>query len=171
MTTSESFVCPQCGKTHEGLPTDWGFKKPDEIHALTYLEQYQSVRINDDLATLKESRHFLRGVLELTFTHQDGYFGWGIWVEVSKKHHDLYVKNFYNEASNVPRFKGSIANELSGYSSTVGLEVEVQLGNTKQRPTFFLLAKSSHLLAQDQRQGIGSSRHHQLLEACGHFNE
>lgn len=171
MTQSQSFICPHCGKEHEGLPTNWGFGQPDEIFALNYLDKYQNVRINDDLATYKESRYFLRGVLSIPFTYQEGYFGWGVWVEVSKKHHELYLKNFYTESSHLPRFKAVIASAVPGYKPTTGLDVEVQLGNAKQRPTFFLPIKSGHVLSKEQLLGIGAERHHEVLEACGYFSE
>ncbi len=31
-----TYICSSCGKEHQGLPTDWGFKLPDEAFALSY---------------------------------------------------------------------------------------------------------------------------------------
>ena len=167
--TEELFVCSHCGEAHAGLPTDWGFRKPDEIHALPYLEEYARVRINSDLATLDKSRYFIRGFLSLPFQEQEGCFGWGAWVEVSRKGHDLRLKYFNNDASDHPQFPGTLVNKLPGYSKTIGVPVEVQLGNSGQRPTFWLPSRSRHRLAADQSKGISAKRHHELLEACGYF--
>jgi hypothetical protein len=165
--SDDTFLCEQCGEVHAGLPTDWGFKKPDDIQSLSYIDEYLRARSNIDLATLNESRYFIRGVLSLPFQHKDGYFGWGIWVEVSKENHDQYVANFFNDASNFPRFDGKIANALPGYLSTRGVLVSVQLGNSTQRPTFWIVPESSHELGREQEMGISAQRHHEMLRACG----
>ena len=62
------------------------------VYALSYVEKYMRVRNNEDLCTLDEARYFLRGCLSLPFTDQKGDFSWGIWVEVSEDHHDVYAR-------------------------------------------------------------------------------
>jgi hypothetical protein len=171
VTEPETFVCRQCGAVHAGLPTDWGYKKPDVIHALKYIDEYLRVRSNKDFCTLDESRYFIRGVLQLPFLEQDGSFGWGIWVEVSRENHDLYIRNFNEDASSLPRFSGSIANSMPGYPQTLAVGVQVQLGKPDKRPTLWLSGDSKHQLGSEQSDGLSSGRHHELLRACGHFNE
>ncbi len=171
MSESESFVCRQCGEVHEGLPTDWGFQQPDEVHALGYVEEYLRARSNRDFCTLDEARYFIRGVLMLPILELGDTFGWGIWVEVSRDHHDLYVRLFNEDASAEPRVVGQIANSIPGYEETLELSIEVQFGTPDQRPTFWLPSGTQHQLHDEQLNGLSSERHHDLLEACGYFTK
>jgi hypothetical protein len=171
MAKSEAFVCRQCGAVHEGLPTDWGFNQPDEVFALKYIDEYLRVRSNKDFCTLDETRYFIRGVLLLPFQEQKDDFGWGIWAEVSRTEHDLYLRYFNDDGSALPRFDGRIANSMPGYPETIGVPVQVQLGAADARPRLWLSQDANHLLRSEQEQGIGAARHHELLQACGYFNK
>ncbi|MEY4564029.1 MAG: hypothetical protein RLZZ618_3306 [Pseudomonadota bacterium] len=155
------FQCATCGKWHDELLTDLACRLPDEVFALEYLEAYQRVRHNADFCTLDGKRFFLRCVLPVPFTYTDGFFGWGVWVEVSKKHHDLVLKTFSAGAGEVPPFEGRLANKLKRYRSTLGLEVTVQLSG-EHRPFVNLLRASRHALALEQRKGIDFTRHHEI---------
>jgi hypothetical protein len=167
--SEESFVCAQCGQRHAGLPTDWGCRKPDEIHALSYLEEYRRVRMNADLATLDGKRYFIRCALPLPMVGRSDFFVWDTWVEVSRKHHHLYVEHFDADATGLPGFAGYLANQLPGYRDTLELEVEVELPPAGKRPSLWLPVDSPHALAREQAKGIDAVRHHEILEACGHF--
>jgi hypothetical protein len=170
---SRGFRCGTCGRVHPGLPTEWGFREPDEVFALPYIEKYLRTRLNADLCTLDESRYFLRAYLTLPFTEASGEFGWGVWVEVSRDHHDVYAGQIVCEAECEPstqyRLEGRIANAIPGYRTTLGVAVDVLLGEAGQRPSLWLPSRSRHTLAREQVGGISAARHHQLLEACGYF--
>ena len=172
---SRGFRCGTCGRVHAGLPTDWGFREPDDVFALSYIEKYLRTRINADLCTLDESRYFLRGCLSLPFSEANGEFGWGVWVEVSRDHHDVYAAEVLRDTEGEPpvqyRLEGRIANSIPGYRATLGLTVDVLLGAAGQRPSLWLPSRSRHTLAREQARGISAARHHQLLEACGYFGE
>ncbi|MBC5781640.1 DUF2199 domain-containing protein [Ramlibacter sp. USB13] len=165
----EAFVCDTCGERHEGLPTDFGFRLPDEVHALSYLDRYLRSRYNADLCTLDESRYFVRGVLRVPLLEAREDFGWGVWVEVSAADHDNYVRRFHDAAENAPRFPGVLANAIPGHERALGLPLEVQLGREDQRPMLHCLAASTHALAIEQREGISARRHHAILECTGFF--
>lgn len=169
--SDQSFVCSTCGQTHPGLPTDYGFRLPDEVHALTYVDRYLRSRSNADLCTLDECRYFFRGLIPVPFSDSDAEFGWGVWVEVSKQHHDVYVSGFGENLSNAPPFPGRLANDIPGYGGTVGLIVAAQFQSANSRPVFSFPETSSHALALEQRHGITRKRHHDLLEALGFFKE
>jgi hypothetical protein len=169
--SDRSFVCATCGKRHPGLPTDYGFGLPDEVYALGYVERYLRSRSNSDLCTLDEKRYFLRGILPIPLVKSREPFCWGIWTEVSKQHHDLYVASFDTDMSKAPHFAGRLANDISGYGGTIGLQVEVQLRSGNDRPEFRFPARAAHALAREQRGGITRRRHHDILEAVGFFNE
>lgn len=168
--TDASFTCATCGQVHAGLPTDYGFRLPDEVHALNYLERYARSRSNADLCTLDESRFFLRGILPLPFLERHDQFCWGVWVEVNRATHDRYVAGFSDDALQGTQATGRLANSIPGYSETMGLEVQIEFQNGGNRPKLQFQATASHALADEQRSGISSKRHHDLLEAVGHFD-
>src|SRR5262249_42737255 len=126
---SRGFRCGTCGRVHPGLPTEWAFREPDEVFALSYIAKYLRTRINADLCTLDESRYFLRGHLSLPFPGANGAFGWGAWVEVSRDHHNVYAAQIISEAEGEPptryRLEGRIANSIPGYRATLGVAVDV----------------------------------------------
>ncbi|MFN7455273.1 MAG: DUF2199 domain-containing protein, partial [Pseudobdellovibrionaceae bacterium] len=77
------WVCPHCGGTHAGLPTDYGWQLPDEVWALD--EETRQAHLDWwTEACCHEGRWFIRGVLYLPFTFSDGRWGWGCWAEVSE---------------------------------------------------------------------------------------
>lgn len=169
--TDSSFTCSTCGQVHPGLPTDYGFRLPDEVHSLAYLERYARSRSNADLCTLDESRYFIRGVILVPLTESGDDFCWGIWAEVDKATHDHYAAGFDEDSILGYTARGTLANTIPGYSETSGLEVEIEFQNANSRPRYLLLANPMHALAHEQRGGISIKRHHDILEAVGHFAE
>ncbi len=169
--TDHSYVCSSCGKTHEGLPTDWGFKLPDEVFELSYLDTYRRTRSNSDLCSLDERRFFIRALLRVPFTDQEGQFAWGVWAEVTKEAHDFYLDNYSNDLAEGTKFEGTLANAIPGFPDAAGETVDVELQNAKGRPLLSFLRSAEHELAHDQRGGVDRNRHHHFLEQCGYFDE
>ena len=169
--TSTTYTCSTCGKEHEGLPSDWGFKLPDEVHALSYIERYKRAKYNADLCTLDEQRHFIRGVLPIPLVDQDDTFGWGIWAEVNRSTHDAYVEAFNSDAPEPAHRTGVLVNHVPGYSETSGLAVGIQFNAKGARPTFTFATGVVHGLAHEQLSGISQKRHHDILETLGFFDE
>jgi hypothetical protein len=166
---STSFICSTCGQQHAGLPMDYSFGLPDDVYALDYLARYLRSRSNNDLCTLDETRHFVRGVIPIPFEGSEETYCWGVWVEVSREDHDKYVRGYDEDLSAEPSFPGKLANDIPGHGGTIGLPVIARFDAPGKRPNYYLEASSSHLLAQDQQQGIDAARHHSILEAVGHF--
>lgn len=160
-----SFVCGTCGQEHAGLPLDFGFRLPDEVHGLGYLDRYLRSRSNADLCTLDEGRYFLRAVLPLALIESDEEFCWGVWVEVSRRCHDVYLSGFHSDLRKQRSLSGRLANSVPGYDGTLGLKVAVQFGDEGSRPCLSFPADVQHALAHEQRQGISHKRHHSILEA------
>jgi len=167
--TGPSFTCATCGQIHPGLPTDYGFRLPDEVHALAYLDRYARSRSNADLCTLDDSRYFIRGIIPVPFQAIEDDFCWGIWAEVDKATHDHYVAGFDEDSIRGTTSKGSLANTIPGYPETAGLEIHIEFQDGSSRPKYFFPANESHALAHEQRGGISNKRHHDILEAVGHF--
>ena len=156
------FKCSVCDQWHQELLRDIGCKLPDAVFALPYLERYRRARYNEDLCTLDGNCFFIRCVLPVPFTHLDGFFGWGVWIEVSEAHHNAYVSHFERSSASVLPFTGTLANKLKAYRATLGLQVLVELSN-EHRPFVHLLPESRHPLAIEQWCGIGAERHHELV--------
>ncbi len=63
----------------------------------------------------------------------------------------------------------SAAAVLRRLQRILDVEVEVELPPAGKRPSLWLPSSSTHALAQEQAKGIDVARHHEILEACGHF--
>jgi hypothetical protein len=160
---AKGFKCGVCGQWHDDLLTDLGYRLPDEVFALSYVERYQRARFNEDLCTLDGKRHFVRCYLPIPFSDGEGFFAWGVWIEVSKKDHDTYVAGFGSASGAGRVFTGALANKLPAYrSSTLGLEVNVET-SADGRPAVRTSTASRHALALEQRRGIGTERHHEIV--------
>jgi hypothetical protein len=159
-----SFICSECGETHDGLPTDSAFKLPDEVWAIPEPERSSKAKFTSDLCQLDE-RYFIRCLLEVPFTDQHGYYGWGAWAEVTlpvfMKYLDLYDKDGTGE----PRLEGALANDLPTYGKTLGLPVLLQFQTPDRRPTLHFAADAQHPLAREAAQGISYARFHEILVA------
>lgn len=166
-----TFVCSTCGQEHSGLPTDFGFRLPDEVSALSYIDRYVRSHSNSDLCTFDGSRYFLRGLIAIPLTETDEQFCWGIWAEVSKETHDFYVKGFNQDLKGSEPREGQLSNTIPGYEETSGLGVLIHFQDTSSRPTFLHPSDATHALAHEQRGGISAKRHHDILANVGHFEK
>ncbi|MGO4221084.1 DUF2199 domain-containing protein [Lysobacter sp. TAF61] len=163
---SFSFVCPTCGDTHEGMPTDHGWKLPDVVWDIPEGERSCRGKFNSDLCQLGD-RFFIRCVLKLPFTEQSGYYGWGAWVELSETDFYRYVAIYDKDGSEEPTVPGAIANAMPGYSQTLGMPVMVQFQGSTSRPTVHVPSASGHPLALEQTSGIDNRRYHAILVSTG----
>ena len=107
----------------------------------------------------------------IPFTDAPGEFAWGMWVEVTREAHDLYVNGFDQDMSAQPRMAGRLANDIPAYPPTLGVTVDVQFQDAGSRPLLWFAASVSHALAHEQRGGISTRRQHDILSALGFFDE
>jgi hypothetical protein len=147
-----SFICPTCGKAHEGLPTDHGWKLPDDVWAIQEPERSKKAKFTSDLCQLG-GRFFIRCLLELPFSERSGYYGWGIWVEVPEATFHRYLELYEQDGSGEAPVSGAIANAIPGYPSTSGLPVSIQFQDSTSRPTVHVSASSGHPLVTEQSAG------------------
>jgi hypothetical protein len=161
-----TYRCPHCGETHEGAPTDRGWTLPDVVWAIPEERREAEARFNTDLCQWKE-RYFVRCLLPLPFADREGYFGWGVWVEVAKEGFDACLAVYDQDGSNEPRVPGSIANRVPGYSDSIGVSVELQFGPADERPVVCFPEHATCELAQEQKEGIDAGRYHEILESTG----
>ena len=158
------FKCAHCGEWHNELLKDLGSHLPDEVWALSYVDRYLRTRHNDDLCTLDGKRYFLRCVLPVPLAYIDAEFCWGLWIEVSRKDHDRYIRTMQSGAGEGFTCDGVLANNLNGYAKLIGLAVVAEVKpNSRRRPLLRLSPASRHKLALEQRKGIDLQRHHEIV--------
>ena len=162
MASAKGFICPGCGKDHEGLPTDQAFKLPDDVWSLPEPERLNRATFDSDLCKFGD-RHFIRCVLYFPFTWRDDAFGWGVWVEVSEETFFRYIETFSLDASQQPPAEGILANALSLYGDAQRENLEIRFGNAASRPTLHARLDSRTSLANEQRAGIDPARYHDIL--------
>ena len=163
MAKTKKRRCSYCGKLHDPLLTDIASQLPDAVWKLDYRQRYLRARYNRDFCTLDERGFFIRCVLPIDLQNQRGFFGWGLWVEVTKKDHDRLLRDFQRNTKNQAPFKGKLANDLKIYGRTLGLEI-VGKPCAEHRPLLYMPEPSTHSLAIEQRAGINTKRHHEIVE-------
>jgi hypothetical protein len=160
-----AFTCDVCGETHAGETRDIRMGLPQPIFLLDEDERELRSAVGDDSAVLHGEagdRFFVRALLELPIAGEEGYFGYGAWIEVSEADFAALGELWDDEegwrARPVP---GTLANELSPYAFTEGLRVQIRLREVELLP-LVELDDGEHELVRAQRQGISPHRAHQL---------
>lgn len=131
---------------------------PDEIWDLSESERAERTKIGSDLCRLDE-RYFIRGIAYIPVISTDKSYGWGIWAEVHRDDFFSYVESYNEDNSSKPVFPGKAANKIPAYEKTMGLALNIRLGNETQRPTF-TFTDQSHPLTKEQSEGITIEKIH-----------
>ena len=160
-----AFTCDVCGETHAGETRDIRMGLPQPIFLLDEEERELVARVGDDSAVLRKGdreRFFVRALLELPIAGEEGYFGYGAWIEVSEHDFAALCELWDDEDGwRSEPFPGTLANELSPYAFTEGLPVRIRLRDVQLLPLVDL-EDGEHELVRAQRQGISAHRAHQL---------
>ena len=164
------FTCAVCGETHAGETRDIRMGLPQPIFLLDEEEREQRSLVGDDSAVLHGEagdRFFVRALLELPIAGEEGYFGYGAWIEVSEPDFAALGELWDDEdgwrSEPVP---GVLANELSPYAFTEGLPVQIRLRDVQLLP-LVELEDVNHELVRAQRHGISGHRAHELAATVG----
>lgn len=143
---------------------------PQPIFLLDEEERDRQAYVEDDFAVLhteKGERYFVRALVELPISGEDGYFGYGSWVEVSAEDVAVLGKLWHDEeGKRAGPFSGTLANELSPYAFTEGLPVRIRLRDVQLLP-LVELEDANHELVRAQRNGISRHRAHELAATIG----
>jgi hypothetical protein len=160
-----AFTCDVCGETHAGETRDIRMGLPQPIFLLDEDERERLARVSDDSAVLHHGdreRFFVRALLELPIADEDGYFGYGAWIEVSEADFAALRELWDDEDGwRAEPFAGTLANELSPYAFTEGMPVRIRLRDVRLLPLVDL-EDGEHELVRAQRNGISAHRAHQL---------
>ncbi|MFT3986515.1 DUF2199 domain-containing protein [Aestuariivirga sp.] len=160
----DQFMCSICGKEHLGLVTDYAYRLPDAVWALSEEERAEKAKFTEDLCQFGE-RYFIRGFFPIPFIGTSDDFAWGAWVEVTWQVFQRYLELYENDGSAEPRVEGALANELPAYANSMGMPVLIQFEDPKNRPSIYLGPDNKSRLANEQRNGIDQARYHEILEA------
>jgi hypothetical protein len=158
-----SFTCSICRQEHEGLPTDWGCKLPDDVWAIPEADRASAARFNEDVCEFG-NRWFIRCVLPTPFREAEGAFNWGVWAEVEAAVFWRYVELYKADGNGEPPHAGRLANNLPAYPGALGAEVLIQFREATRRPTLHFSETDDSLLAGEQRSGIDNARYHEILD-------
>ncbi len=157
-----SYTCEVCGEAHAGEVRDIRMSLPQPIYLLDEDERRERAYVEDDFAVLDGERYFVRALLELPIYGEEGYFGYGAWVEVTKDDVAALGKLWHDDdGQRAEPFAGTLANELNPYAFTDGLPVRIRLRDVRLLP-LVELEDADHELVRAQRNGISSHRAHQL---------
>ena len=159
------FTCDVCGETHAGETRDIRMGLPQPIFLLDEDEREQRSLVSDDSAVLhgeNGDRFFVRALLELPIAGEDGYFGYGAWIEVSEPDFAA-LRELWDDDDGwrSEPVAGKLANELSPYAFTEGLSLRIRLRDVELLP-LVELQDGEHELVRAQRYGISPHRAHQL---------
>jgi hypothetical protein len=138
---------------------------PEPIFRIDDAERDERAWVGEDSAVLRDrgaERFFVRALLELPIDGEEGYFGYGTWVEVSAEDFDRLGELWHaHDGWRSEPFAGTLANELLPYAFTEGLPVRIRLRDVKLLPVVEL-EDSDHELVRAQLNGISSHRAHDL---------
>jgi hypothetical protein len=165
-----SFTCSVCGESHAGETRDIRLGVPDPIFRIEEPERDGRAWVGDDSAVLRdrdEERFFVRALLELPVEGEEGYFGYGTWIEVGETDFETLRELWHDEEGwRSDPFAGTLANELHPYAFTEGLPVRIRLRDVRLLP-LVELDDANHELVRAQRNGISAHRAHELAATVG----
>ena len=138
---------------------------PEPVFALDEAERERRAEVGDDSAVLRGpggDRFFVRSLLELPIEGEEGYFGYGAWIEVTRSDFEALGELWHDdEGWRSTPFAGALANELAPYEGTEGLPVAIRLREVSLLP-LVELDEADHELVRAQRDGISPHRAHEL---------
>jgi hypothetical protein len=157
----------RAGDWHDGRP-DLAFSAPYYYDNLTNEQKQTIAKLSDDVCVINGEDFFIRGVVMMPIVGQEGLFGLGAWVSLSKINFQRYLELF-NEpdpTSEAPYF-GWFSNRVPGYPETLSLKTEVHLQLYPERP-HIVLEPTDHPLSVHQHAGITTDAIQKMIEANLH---
>jgi hypothetical protein len=141
---------------------------PLYYYSIPEAQRTNRCRLDSDTCVVDEEFFFVRGCLEVPILGESEPFIWGVWVSLSRKNFDTFLRLFNEEhRSHDGPFFGWLSASLEGYPETENLKTMVHLRNRGQRP-FIELEPTQHPLAVEQRSGITAERVGEILSAYLH---
>jgi hypothetical protein len=157
--------CAVCGKQHDDVPPAIAFRRPLHYFRIPEAERETRVRDGDDLCIVDNEEFLLRGVVEVPNVGGGAPFEWGLWALVSRDDFERVYAKWDEDCTAEPPFPGALSAEPPGYDGLFMVPVSVRLRTASERPIFFLDPRSSHRLAQEQRNGITPADWHAIARS------
>ena len=156
--------CSHCGEEHDIFSIEPRYTRPDAYLQIPVDEREFRSRCGDDWCRLrdqarKQEQFFLRATLPVEVLGETRQLHWGVWVEVTQPVYQRVMDLWDEPAQSAePPLHATLANELSNYPSTLGLEGSLHLKDPSTAPSFWLRKDLDHLLAREQRSGVYPER-------------
>lgn len=146
-----SYICPCCGKAHEGLP-DIAFERPIHAYHVPEHERAQRVRLTSDLCVVDEEYYFIRGLIEIPIRGQASTLGIGAWISQKPDNFRTYENNF--DSADIGPFFGWLSNDFMFMGeSALNLKTMAHFNDAALRPNI-VLQPTEHPLSVAQKEGI-----------------
>ena len=148
-----SYVCSECGKTHDGFPA-LAFKRPDYWLGLPAYKKFFG-KSDDDRCRTPDGHYFVRAVLEIPVHNgPEPKLEYGLWASLSKKNFRRYAMTYGDaDQSKLGPMFGWMSNEISDFPGSLNLKCYVQPRDEKLRP-MLEIEPTDHPLSLAHHNGI-----------------
>ena len=154
------FHCSICGTPHDAGELEATFDAPLAYYQVPEAERAQRTFLTSDKCGVRDAadtsaQYFIRAVMPVPVRGEPRPCYWGVWVEVApdvlQRIHDLWDDPAQRDEPPLP---ARLANGISEYPGSLGLEGALQLVDPKTRPTFYLWPNNAHPLYRIQTEGV-----------------
>jgi len=146
----------------------YGTMAPLNWFSVPQAERQRRTLLTDDICTIDNTEHYVRGCLEIPVIGSAQHFEWGVWVSIS--HASLvYMLDRWTARipkNEPPRF-GWLSTWITGYPDPHGIKCHVILRSGTLRPRIEL-EPTDYPLAIEQQQGITLDRVKDIAAAMLH---
>ena len=168
MSSTWSFTCRTCRKTHGELPRAWGADSPVYYRLIPEAERQARCELTPDACVIDGQQFFIRGLLEIPVLGESEPFAWIVWCSLSQKNFERSLAVWTKPGREAePPYFGWLSTELPGYPSTLSLKTRVHTREVGRAP-FIELEPTDHPLAVEQRTGISRRRVEEIAERLLH---
>jgi hypothetical protein len=163
-----AWTCGCCGRSFNTLPMAYAVTAPPNWNGLPEAERATRAELTDDLCTIDDTEHYIRGCLEIPVSDSSESLVWGVWVSVSKESFEYILDRWTADIAEdePPRF-GWLCTWLNGYPEPREIRCHVFLRSGDLRPRI-VLEPTDYPLAVEQQQGITFERVKQIAALAGH---
>jgi hypothetical protein len=160
------FICRQCGQYHDHLPLSYGFSAP--AYWSSELANESTCELQAEICIIHNEYFFVKGNIEIPVYSSGEVLIYTIWATVSQADFSRTLELWQSpERAGMTPFVADLANQLAGYSNTIGLKVKVHSREVGLRPLLQVIPRN-HRLAQEQQAGINTLRVQEIAELVRH---
>lgn len=173
MELESRFSCGICGDEHPGPPLAYASIAPGRWYQLDDAERARST-LDGELCVIESSPgerdFYIRANLGIPVNdgEPETVLTFSCWVYLSNAAMQALLERWLEPARvNDAAYEGTLANDLPGYPSTIGLPVEVHTLEPGKRSRA-VMPPTEHLLAIDHWEGITHEALQDLAEQLAH---